>query len=403
MSILFGHPTGNQGAHQTALAYLNAGLLAAYCVTWIPSAQTIRMLQRLPGLHRSAARLQRRHFAPLAEAPTIQGLVGEWPRLFQRLLGRDDEGLAYAANDWLMAAMAKACARPDVRAVHAYEDCSLRQFEEAKRRGKACIYNLPIGYHPAWQARRDELVRRYADWLPEGDAGTSRWERPAQKQRELELADLVFVASNFVRQMLDEHAAGKRVVLTPYGIDADFWQPAARPPASGPLRFICAGHASIRKGVPWLLDAWQQAGLKDAQLELVGPWQLAKNRRFALPASVVHMPPCSREELRARYQAADVLVFPSFFEGFGMVLLEGMACGLPAIATDATAGPDVLTDASGRVIPAGATEQLVEALRWFAAHRDRLPAMAGAARAVAQGHTWERYRQQVTAAVADFV
>ena len=61
MSILFGHPTGNQGAHQTALAYLNAGLLAAYCVTWMPSARTVRILQHVPGLRPSAARLQRRH------------------------------------------------------------------------------------------------------------------------------------------------------------------------------------------------------------------------------------------------------------------------------------------------------------------------------------------------------
>lgn len=401
MNILFGHPTGNQGAHQTALAYLSAGCLAAYCVSWMPAKGTLSFLKAMPGLAGWAGRLERRRFAPLAHAPTIQGRAGEWPRLLQRMLGKEDEGLAYQTNDWLMKTMAEACARPAVTAVHAYEDCSLLQFEAAKRRNKACIYTLPIGYYPVWQAQRTELARRYAEWLPEGDTGISPWERPQQKQRELELADLVFVASTFVRESLGDHAAARRVALTPYGIDPDFWRPVARRPAGGPLRFICAGHVSIRKGVPWLLDAWQKAGLKDAHLELVGPWQLAQARRLALPANVTHLPPCSREELRDRYQAADVLLFPSFFEGFGMVLLEAMACGLPAIATTATAGPDVLDDSCGRVVPPGETEQLVAALRWFAEHRDALPALGQAARAVAERNTWERYRQSVTAAVAD--
>ncbi len=401
MSILFGHPTGNQGAHQTALAYLSAGCLAAYCVSWMPANGTLQFFKAVPGLAGWAGRLERRRFAPLAHAPTIQGRSGEWPRLLQRMLGKEDEGLAYETNDWLMQTMAKACARPDVSAVHAYEDCSLLQFEAAKRQNKGCIYTLPIGYHRVWQAQRTELALRYEDWLP-GDTVENRWERPAQKERELELADLIFVASTFVRESLGEHGARKRVVLTPYGIDPDFWLPGEGQRVRGRLRFICAGHVSIRKGVPWLLDAWQKAGLKDAELELVGPWQLDPARRAALPANVTHLPPCSREALRARYQAADVLLFPSFFEGFGMVLLEAMACGLPAIATTATAGPDVLDDTCGRVVAPGDTDQLVAALRWFGEHRDQLPALSRAARGVAERQTWERYRRTVTDAVADF-
>ena len=98
-----------------------------------------------------ATRLRRRRFEPLAEAPKIQGRIGEIKRLVVRALGRGDEGLSYEANDWLMRTMARECNRPSVTAVHAYEDCSLLQFEEAKRRGKACIYDMPIGYYPAWQ------------------------------------------------------------------------------------------------------------------------------------------------------------------------------------------------------------------------------------------------------------
>ena len=80
------------------------------------------------------------------------------------------------------------------------------------------------------------------------------------------------------------------------------------------------------------------------------------------------------EALRDHYRRADVFVFPSFFEGLALVLLEAMACGLPAIASAATGGADVLTEASGRLLPVGDLEEC----------------------------TWDRYRRAVTEATSAF-
>jgi glycosyltransferase involved in cell wall biosynthesis len=129
---------------------------------------------------------------------------------------------------------------------------------------------------------------------------------------------------------------------------------------------------------------------------------MAESMRRLLPRGVLRRPPCSPAELRERYRAAAVFVFPSFFEGFGLVLLEAMACGLPAIASDATAGPDILTEGCGRVVPAGNIDALVESLRWFSNHRDLLPKLGRASRAAAERCTWESYRRRVDAAVAPF-
>jgi glycosyltransferase involved in cell wall biosynthesis len=98
-----------------------------------------------------------------------------------------------------------------------------------------------------------------------------------------------------------------------------------------------------------------------------------------------------------------VFVFPSFFEGFALVLLEAIACGLPAIASAATGGSDVLTEASGRVFPVGSLDALVDALRWFDQNRNRLPVMSRAARQQAELCTWGRYRRTVTEATAGFL
>jgi len=405
MTVLFGHPSGNPNSHHAALAHWEAGRLEAFCVPWMPTPWELEFLRNIPGLRAEVDRLSRRSFPPLLSAPRIEGRFGEWTRMARRVLcsGRfADEGLSYEANDWLMRTMRRACARPAVTVVHAYEDCSLWTFEEAKRLSKACIYDLPIGFYPAWEQKQAELVRDYSDWLPPEGLGASRYVRREQKIQEMDLADLVLVPSTFVRRTVEQFVQ-KSIALCPYGVDSDFWYPGDGRKTDGTLRFIYAGQCSLRKGIPILFEAWRAAGLKDARLELVGSWQFAENKLKDLPEGATFAGQISATELRARYQAADVFVFPSFFEGFGLVILEAMACGLPVIATEATAGPDVLGESTGQVIPAGDIESLAESLRWFVEHRDQLPVMKIAARKNALAFGWEQYRRKVTAAVSSFV
>jgi glycosyltransferase involved in cell wall biosynthesis len=404
MSILFGHPTGNPNSHHAALAHFEAGRLEAFCVPWMPTTTELRVLRRIPGLASWSARLQRRSFPPLAKAPRVQGRILEWKRMAKRILGSGlvaTEALAYEANDWLMRTMTRECQRPAVTAVHSYEDCSLWQFEEAKRRGKSCIYDMPIGYYPAWQETERALAKQFSDWLPAGGLGSHRFARPEQKRKEMELADLVLVPSTFVQKTITRFT-DKNCALAQYGVDITFWQPPAHVKRDRPLRFLYAGQLSIRKGIPVLLEAWRRAELEDAELHLVGSWLLADRIRGKLPKDIRCFSACSRQELLGHYQSADVFVFPSFFEGFALVLLEAMACGLPVLASDATGAPDLLDDATGIVLPAGDVDQWTEALRKVVRHRDRLPAMRKAAQKKACQCTWERYRESVSTAVEPF-
>ena len=440
--ILFGHPTGNPNSHHAALAHYQRGELEAFCVPWFPSGLEIAALSLLPIRQEEVARLKRRWFAPLADAPKVQGHFAEWRRMAVRVMGRGDQRLSYEANDWLMRTMTRRCRRRSVSAVHSFEDCSLWQFEEAKRRGKACIYDMPIGYFPWWQEKQEDLARKYAEWIPAGGIPSNRHVRPEQKVKEMELADLVLVACGFVEKTIREFLPAKTIAIAPYGVDAEFWAPrgaqhgagrmehgAQRPDggeheadgrrqtadgsallpatsdsprATSPLRFIYAGQSSIRKGIPVLIEAWEKAQLRDAELLLVGSWQLAADRLKKLPSGVRFVGPVGPESLRELYRESDVFVFPSFFEGFGLVILEAMACGLPVIASDRSAGPDILDDACGRVVTAGEVEPLTESLHWFAANRDLLPQMKKAARTKAESFTWKSYREAVSNAVVPF-
>jgi len=342
-----------------------------------------------------AARLSRRHFAPLTSAPKRQGRIGEFRRLFLRASGHGGEHLAYEANDWLMRVMAREVEHTKARAVHAYEDCSLWQFEKAKKKGIACVYDMPIGYYPAWQCIETELLRKYRDWLP-GVEISGQYARPEQKLKEMALADLVLVPSAFVEGTIREFLPDKQIVRAPYGVASDFWSPGPRSEESRPFTFICAGQNSIRKGTPDLLEAWKRADLKDARLRLVGPWRLAEQQLKDLPPDVEWVPPCSREDLRQHYRSADVFVLASYFEGQALALLEAMAYGLAPISSHASGIEGLPARQSFR---AGDIDALIAALQWANSNRDHMEEVGRQARDWAQKSSWEAYRHKVRDAV----
>jgi glycosyltransferase involved in cell wall biosynthesis len=401
MSILFGHPTGNPNSHNAAVAYLEAGLLDCFCVAWMPSVKTINMLKSFRPLRPSAQRLERRQFPSLSRVPKVQGRVREIYRLMMRALALKGYP-SDQANRWLMRTMARECHRSTVTAVHAYEDCSLWPFVEAKRLGKACVYDLPTCYYPAWEKIQAELSRKYSDWMP-SDRLSAHDARLEQKRKEMELADLTLVASRYVESTVREFYPHKDIARTPYGIDVEYWTPVPTRKQPGPLRFIYAGNVSVRKGVALLIEAWSKAGLRDAELTLVGSWGLADNKLRSLPAGIRWIPPCSSQALRDRYRESHVFVFPSYSDGFGLVLLEAMACGLPAIASEASIGPEIITADCGFTTPTGDLDRLVELLRWFDRNRDEVPIMGQQARMQAARCTWSNYRSLVLGAVSKLV
>jgi alpha-maltose-1-phosphate synthase len=401
MSVLIGHPTGNPNSHNAAAAYLEAGLLECFCVSWMPSAKTTGILKSLRPLRSSAQRLERRHFPLLSRAPKVQGRVREIYRLLMRAFVLNDYPYE-RANRWLMRTMAQECHRSMVTGVHAYEDCSLWPFMEAKRLGKACVYDLPSCYYPAWEKLQTELRQKYSDWMPP-DRLSAYDVRLEQKRKEMELADLILVASRYVEDTVLEFHPNKDVARTPYGIDVEFWAPGPTRKDPSPLRFIYAGNVSVRKGIALLIEAWSKAALRDAELTLVGPWGLSESKFRSLPAGIRWVPPCSSQALRDRYRQANVFVFPSYSDGFGLVLLEAMACGLPAIASENSIGPEIITADCGFITSPGELDQLVELLRWCDRRRDELSLMGRHARSQAARWTWSNYRSLVIGAVSKLI
>jgi len=100
----------------------------------------------------------------------------------------------------------------------------------------------------------------------------------------------------------------------------------------------------------------------------------------------------AREELAFWYSAADIFVYPSLYEGFGLPVLEAMACGTPVITSTASSLPEVAGDAACLVDP-NDTGGLAEAIEHVLTQADVRAEMSAKGRQRAATFTWERMAQ----------
>jgi glycosyltransferase involved in cell wall biosynthesis len=96
-------------------------------------------------------------------------------------------------------------------------------------------------------------------------------------------------------------------------------------------------------------------------------------------------------ELPSLLQQCDALVFPSYFEGFALVILEAMASGLPVITTTASGGANVIADENGWIIHPGDLSGLIAAMSACLENRAVAADMGRAARRTAEAFTWHAY------------
>jgi glycosyltransferase involved in cell wall biosynthesis len=169
------------------------------------------------------------------------------------------------------------------------------------------------------------------------------------------------------------------------------------------LRVLWAGTFSIRKGAHYLLSAWRQlAPERSAVLQIFGANNLPPRLTADLARSIEFSPTIPRAALFERYRAADVLVFPTLCDGFGLVVTEAFAQGLPVITTPRAGAADLVRHGeNGLIVPAGDAAALAAALEWCLSHRRELNSMRRAARETAARWQWCDFRKALAGHVTD--
>lgn len=403
--LILSHPTGNENVRQAVRSLHDAELLSEFwtSVYW---RQEYLINKILP--HSIRNELSRRTFPyvrhqqvrshPWREAGRLMARRLGLSTLIRHEVGRLSVDAVYRSLDKKVAT--QLLGAPEIEAVYAYEDGALTTFRVAQRLAIKTIYELPIGY---WRAGR-ELMEEEADLQPEwamtlpGNIDSAQ--KLHRKDEELALASHIVVPSEYVRRTLSKAPqVNATVSVVPYGAPAAIAGARKMTAPSDPLRVVFVGALTQRKGVSYLLRAVEQLG-SSVVLTLIGR-RVGECR--ALDAALrVHrwFPSLSHAQVLQELNRQDVMVFPSLFEGFGLVLLEAMANGVPVIGTPNGAAPDLLTDGEdGFLIPIRDTDVIVEKLELLARDRERLSAMSASAARKAALHSWRRYRELLATTV----
>jgi len=162
-----------------------------------------------------------------------------------------------------------------------------------------------------------------------------------------------------------------------------------------PERFtLYLGSNKPHKNLPRLLAAWATLP-EDELLVIAGAW----DRRYPEPRQIVQqqglgervrfLGPVAEADLPALYGAATLFVFPSLYEGFGLPVLEALACGTPVACSDSSNLPEVADNAALLFNPLD-VGAIADAIRLLLADEQERAALADRATAQAARFSWER-------------
>ncbi len=184
-----------------------------------------------------------------------------------------------------------------------------------------------------------------------------------------EAADAITVPSAAAcRSFLEMGVPAAKVHVIPYGVRLQNFGPTADPPAHE-FHVLFAGAVSLRKGVPYLLEAFAALKHPRKRLRIVGSVQPElKSLLTSFPlGDVEFLGAVPQPELAALMSRSHALVLPSIEEGLALVQAQALACGCPVICSTATGGEDLFTDGQeGYIVPVRDTAALTDRLQRLA-------------------------------------
>jgi glycosyltransferase involved in cell wall biosynthesis len=342
-------------------------LMAMVTDFWWPWGGTAKLplLRRVTGRSHGelrGARVLAMDWATLgSEALRRMGQTDRWAEI----IGRNEwfQARALRRIPWAEFSGKHAGDRPPV--LFAYSYAALRLLRHAKQLGwKTLLGQIDPGPFDARIA--EEESQRWpefgASWQPPPSGYFDDW------RKELKLADRIIVNSEWSRRaLLDEGVASERIDVIP--LPCEDSGAAGQPPkvypagfdAARPLRVLFLGQVNLRKGVPELLAAMESLRSSAIELWVAGPLRLDLPARFAASPNIRWLGAITRDQVAGLYRDADVFVFPTHSDGFGLTQLEAQSWRVPVIASK-HCGAVVVDGENGMVLDEVTPQCIREAL-----------------------------------------
>lgn len=404
MGIIISHPTGNEFSKTLLKEFLNEKILHSYYTTLASFPGTL--VYKLSSL-KFFSDIRRRsidkslqnyvHIYPWKELGRQIAIRTRNKKLIKHETGFFSVDAVYKNLDKNVSKSLPAEKRKGASAIYAYEDGAYYSFSKAKDLNLKCFYDLPIGY---WRSMHKFLsIERELnpEWACTLDGLNNSQKKLNNKDNEIKLSDAIFVASSFTLNTLKDFPGTlPDVYVVPYAFPAVAKKSYESFKKPRKLKLLFVGGLSQRKGLSYLFDA--VTGLENhINLTILGRVTnqnckpLIRNlKKYNWISTLPH-----QEVLRVMQQH-DVLIFPSLFEGFGLVITESMSQGTPVITTERTAGLDIIkNNENGWLVKAGSAEALRNNIEKLLLKPNLIEEAGRQAIDTAITRTWKEYGKEI--------
>lgn len=385
---------GSREHFLAARALHRRGMLAQLVVDWYPPFGSLA-----PQLAAAGPRWLARAFGPwcpelpadLITAMRLRGLMAR--RLEAAAQRRGAMHEAYLRTDAAFARGVASRRLPPHDAFFAYAYAALEALHAERERGVLTVLDQIDPGLPEQRLVEAEAAAWSAYALPQPMVPAAYH---ARLREEWAAADVIVVNSEWTQRLLIEDGApAAKLEVLPLAYEAGDSAPRRVPSAAGePLRVLWLGSVSLRKGIPYLVEAAR--ALEDAPVRFLvaGPLHIRREALEQAPGNMEWLGPVPASRAAALYREADVFVLPTVSDGFALTQLEALAHGLPVVVTPHCAR--VVEDGrSGFVVPARDPKALAAALMTFVRDRGLAARLSPACVARAAAFSIDRYAAQL--------
>jgi len=244
----------------------------------------------------------------------------------------------------------------------------------------------------------------YAVWAQGSDVYLPDWFIKLASKTIIKNANSAIAQSNDMKRVM-QAIYPREIAVVPMGIELEEYKDrcSEKGRETPQKRIIFVGRFDPVKGLDNLLRAMNSVGkvLPDAQLILVGDGKERKNLESLADSlgirDSVDFPGRLNGEKKTEYLCqADLFVLPSISEGFGIVILEAMACGLPVVATRVGGVPDLVEDGvNGYLVESRDFQEMAKKIILLLQNPTLHHQIATNNRKKVQGYAWENIISQL--------
>jgi glycosyltransferase involved in cell wall biosynthesis len=275
---------------------------------------------------------------------------------------------------------------------------ALCTFRRAQRRGVKCVL---IAQTPDPHVEAEIVLAEESRLGLRPQRAAARNAYAERVRQEFAHADLIMANSEFTKSDIVTNGVPEtKVVVTQLGVDQDKFKARDSSRASSePNVALFVGSVQARKGVIHFARAVDELRKKD--IDIIGRAVGVVDRAYArclqpfIESKAIQLVgPTSHHRLTSEYENADVFVFPTLSDGYGLVVLEAMACGVPAVVSNRCGAP-VIDGTNALVVPHGNASALSDGIERILQDASLRETLRQGGLQTARSVSWPAYRGQV--------